>query len=86
MRARITLLLMTLAALPAALDAQSTDTEKEAAAAILRQIDSLEGRLQPARTAARLLAFGGQPVAGGFCSCLEDGHLISLFLFSNRFR
>ncbi|HEX9729591.1 MAG TPA: peptidase dimerization domain-containing protein [Gemmatimonadales bacterium] len=36
------------------LAAQTTDTEKHAAAAILRQIDSLEARLQPTRTATRL--------------------------------
>jgi len=38
------------------LAAQSTDTEREAAADIVRQIDSLEARLQPARTAERLAA------------------------------
>ena len=34
--------------------AQTTDTEREAAAAILRQIDSLETRLKPTETAQRL--------------------------------
>ncbi|HMA43066.1 MAG TPA: peptidase dimerization domain-containing protein [Gemmatimonadales bacterium] len=38
------------------LAAQATDTEREAAAQILRQIDSLETRLQPTRTAERLAA------------------------------
>jgi len=36
--------------------AQTTDTEREAAAAILRQIDSLETRLRPTETAQRLAA------------------------------
>ncbi|PYO37192.1 MAG: hypothetical protein DMD37_02200 [Gemmatimonadetes bacterium] len=36
--------------------AQTTDTEREAAAAILRQIDSLETRLKPTETAQRLVA------------------------------
>jgi len=36
--------------------AQTTDTEREAAAAILRQIDSLETRLKPTETAQRLAA------------------------------
>jgi amidohydrolase len=36
------------------LAAQSTDTEREAAAAILKRIDSLETRLDPTRTAQRL--------------------------------
>jgi len=36
--------------------AQTTDTEREAAAAILRRIDSLEARLKPTETAQRLAA------------------------------
>src|SRR5689334_9243388 len=36
--------------------AQSTDTEREAAAAITKQIDSLEARLRPTETAERLAA------------------------------
>src|SRR3989442_4060101 len=44
-----------LAAPPTAL-AQTTDFEREAAAAILRQIDSLEARLKPTETAQRLAA------------------------------
>ena len=36
--------------------AQTTDTEREAAAAILKQIDSLEARLRPTETAQRLVA------------------------------
>src|SRR3989441_5026428 len=36
--------------------AQTTDFEREAAAAILRQIDSLEARLKPTETAQRLAA------------------------------
>jgi amidohydrolase len=40
--------------LAAPLAAQSTDTEREAASGILKQIDSLEARLDPTRTAERL--------------------------------
>ena len=40
----------------ATLAAQTTDTERQAAADVLRQIDSLEARLQPARMADRLAA------------------------------
>ena len=36
--------------------AQATDTEREAAAGITKQIDSLESRLQPTETAERLAA------------------------------
>jgi len=52
-RALISLSLAFLAG-TATLHAQTTDTEREAAAGILKQIDSLEARLQPARTAQRL--------------------------------
>jgi len=37
-------------------NAQATDTEREAAAGILRQIDSLEARLKPTENAQRLAA------------------------------
>jgi amidohydrolase len=42
------------AAAGGSLGAQATDTEREAAALILRQVDSLEARLRPTETAQRL--------------------------------
>src|SRR5262245_53406550 len=53
MRAAAVMVLM-LAAAP--LRAQSTDIEREAAATILQQIDSLEARIKPTETAQRLAA------------------------------
>lgn len=44
---------------PWALAAQTTPTEREAAAGILRQIDSLQARLAPTAQAKRLLGAGG---------------------------
>lgn len=54
MRRPSLLALTWLAVAATGLAAQTTDTEREAAAQILRQIDSLETRLQPTRTAERL--------------------------------
>jgi amidohydrolase len=54
MRRPSLLALAWLAVATTGLAAQTTDTEREAAAQILRQIDSLETRLQPTRTAQRL--------------------------------
>ncbi len=51
-RSFTTLILIALAA--GTLQAQSTDTEREAAAGILKQIDSLETRLDPTKTAEQL--------------------------------
>lgn len=48
--------LVVLVAGPARLAAQSTDTERQAAADILRSIDSLEARLRPTETARRLVS------------------------------
>ena len=53
--------LTALAALTAPALAQATDTEREAAAGILRQIDSLEARLRPTETAQRLAARADAP-------------------------
>lgn len=52
--AALALAAFALAAAPAALLAQATETERQAAADILARIDSLENRLQPTRTAERL--------------------------------
>ena len=41
------------------LPAQSTDTERQAAAHVLRQIDSLQAKINPAAQAQRLIAAGG---------------------------
>jgi amidohydrolase len=51
---RAVTLLAALSVAAATLAGQSTDTERQAAAAILKQIDSLETRLDPTRTAERL--------------------------------
>ena len=56
MRRPSLLALAWLAVAASGLAAQTTDTEREAAAQILRRIDSLETRLQPTRTAERLAA------------------------------
>ncbi|HEY6109770.1 MAG TPA: hypothetical protein VIV56_12800, partial [Gemmatimonadales bacterium] len=56
MRRPSLLVLAWLAVAGRGLAAQTTDTEREAAAQILRRIDSLETRLQPTRTAERLAA------------------------------
>src|ERR1041385_1735751 len=45
-----------LLALAGSASAQTTDTERQAAAGILKQIDSLEARLRPTETAERLAA------------------------------
>lgn len=44
---------------PCAMNAQTTPTEREAAAGILRQIDSLQTKLAPTAQAKRLVAAGG---------------------------
>ncbi|HEX9562614.1 MAG TPA: peptidase dimerization domain-containing protein [Gemmatimonadaceae bacterium] len=44
---------------PAAMPAQSTPTEREAAATILKQIDALQAQIDPTGQAKRLLAAGG---------------------------
>jgi amidohydrolase len=51
--------------------AQSTDTEREAAADILKQIDSLEARLQPTRTAEQLTA-RRDPARDGMLARVEE--------------
>ena len=52
----ILLLIACFTAATGAARAQTTDTEREAAVAILKQIDSLEARLRPTETAQRLVA------------------------------
>jgi amidohydrolase len=48
------------------LTAQTTDTERAAAATVLRQIDRLQAEVQPDRLAQRLLAAGGADRQGVF--------------------
>ncbi|HSA54633.1 MAG TPA: peptidase dimerization domain-containing protein [Gemmatimonadaceae bacterium] len=61
MRARLVVFIVGLgvALPPPFLGAQSTPTEREAAADILRQIDSLQAKIAPAAQAQRLVAAGG---------------------------
>jgi amidohydrolase len=54
MRRSFVLLVAVLPLVAGTARAQATDTEREAAAGILRQIDSLEARLRPTETAQRL--------------------------------
>ncbi|HEV2671234.1 MAG TPA: peptidase dimerization domain-containing protein [Gemmatimonadales bacterium] len=54
MRRAVTIAALSLAFVPIAARAQTTDTEREAAASILRRIDSLEARLKPTDMAQRL--------------------------------
>lgn len=58
MRARLVVFIFGVAAAgaPAAASAQSTPTEREAAAGILRQIDSLQAKIEPTAQAQRLVA------------------------------
>ena len=51
--------LIAAAVLPAALAAQTTPTEREAARDVVRRIDSLQAAIEPARMAQRLVASGG---------------------------